>query len=81
MESASSVTSHYNYAWPSILHGLALWLAHVDFVEEIEDEKVVKERENKLHLVMGESMSCKSRYCACAVELEVPSKVLIFCLA
>nr|CAB3252346.1 HEAT repeat-containing protein 5B-like [Phallusia mammillata] len=56
MESASSVTSHYSYAWPNILHALSLWMANVDFAEEQEEnEKSEREekRERNLHLVMG----------------------------
>ena len=59
METMSSVRSHYSYAWPTIMHALALWLAHVDFQDDGQDEEdakiklVQEERRKRLHLVMG----------------------------
>ena len=54
-----SVRKHYNYAWPAIVHALALWLSLVDFQEKLregdaDNESKDKEREKRLHLVLGE---------------------------
>ncbi|CAK8692902.1 unnamed protein product [Clavelina lepadiformis] len=82
METMSSVRSHYSYAWPTIMHALALWLAHVDFQDDGQDEEdakiklVQEERRKRLHLVMGVCVEA-----LCSPRTSESISVIVSCLS
>uniref|UniRef100_H2Y0W9 HEAT repeat-containing protein 5B n=1 Tax=Ciona intestinalis TaxID=7719 RepID=H2Y0W9_CIOIN len=75
IESMSSVRGHYATAWPTILHALSLWLAHVDFASDDDDVKS-EENNTKLHLALGVCVEA-----LCSPRTSDSISVILSCLS